>query len=305
MTHGSDRLVKAAYDLKTALPAFNIPYLPMMEPTVRALRDSECAGLITVSYLELHKFEARSLEAVRDEYERVKDERYTRLHLDHAPVIDEDGVHVEYRALIENALALGYDSVMIDGSRLSLDDNILRTREIVDLARARGVPVEAELGAVAGHEEGPLPPYEELFKSKAGFTDPAQAKRFVAETGVDWLSVSVGSIHGAITKARKDEMKVAARLDTERLRAIDASLGIPLVLHGGTGIPREYVHAGIAGGIAKINVATATRQPYERALSLGVGRAQEQVYEAARRVIAEDLGVQGSALTLRDALSGG
>ena len=66
------------------------------------------------------------------------------------------------------------------------------------MAHAADVPVEAELGAVLGHEAGPLPPYEELFASGLGFTDPAEAKRFVEETGCDWLSVAIGNIHGAI-----------------------------------------------------------------------------------------------------------
>ena len=299
------QFVTAALSTGTAVPAFNIPYLPMVEPTVRALRDCDCVGLVVVAHLEFHKFEARSLQAVRDAYREHADDRHTRLHLDHMPVIDEDGADVDYRGGIEEALALGYESVMVDASRLGFEANIAATRGIVEMAHSRDVPVEAELGAVAGHEAGELPPYEELFASKRGFTDPGEARAFVERTGVDWLSVSVGSIHGAISRARKDERKPGARLDIPRLRAIAETTSVPLVLHGGTGIPSEIVRDGIANGIAKINIATATRQPYERALPSGENAAREAVYQAACRVITEDLKLAGSAPRLHAALNGG
>ncbi len=273
----------------------------MMAPVVRALRDTECAGLIMVARLEWTKFEARSLAAIREEYERVKDERYTRLHLDHVPVIDEDDLRVDVAPLMREAIRLGYGSIMVDGSRLPLAENIAATREVVELARQAGVAVEAELGAVFGHGEGPLPPYEELFASGRGFTDPGEAARFVRETGTDWLSVAVGSLHGAISRTRKDEKKAEARLDISRLKAIHAAAGVPLVLHGGTGIRKVYIMDAIPSGIAKINVATAIRQPYERALAGGAEKAADAVYAATVRVIREDLEVAGSAKVINPA----
>ena len=86
-TPSAREIVRAAVAQRTAVPAFNIPYLPMMAPVVQALRDTNTFGLIAVARLELVKFEACSLEAVRAEYERIKDERFTRLHMDHVPVI--------------------------------------------------------------------------------------------------------------------------------------------------------------------------------------------------------------------------
>ena len=80
------------------------------------------------------------------------------------------------------------------------------------MAHKSGIPVEAELGAVMGHESGPLPPYEELFASGKGFTSPEEAKRFVMETETDWLSVAIGNIHGAISAATRAEKKIEARL---------------------------------------------------------------------------------------------
>jgi len=202
------------------VPGFNIPYLPMLEPTVWALRDTTSFGLILVARLEWVKFEARSLEAVAEEYRRVGDPRYTRLHLDHVPVIDEDNQRVDFVDDITRALTAGYESVMVDGSRLPLAENIAATKRIVEMAHARGVAVEGELGAVMGHEAGPMPAYEELFASGKGFTDPQEAARFVRDTGVDWLSVAVGSVHGAISAATRHKKKVEARLNIEHLEKL-------------------------------------------------------------------------------------
>ena len=298
----TDRLIQSARQRGTVVPAFNIPYLPMMQPTVQALRDTGCFGLIMVARLEWVKFSANSLEAVAEEYRRVGDRQFTRLHLDHVPVIDEDQLRVDFIGDITRALAAGYESVMVDGSRLPLGENIAATRQIVELAHARGVAVEGELGAVMGHEAGPLPSYEELFSSGKGFTDPQEAARFVRTTGVDWLSVAVGSVHGAISAATRTEKKVAAHLNIVHLEKIRVATGIPLVLHGGTGIRKECVLDAVRHGIAKINIATATRQPYERLMAESVVKAQQAVYDAAVKLIREELEIAGSAAKLKGAI---
>jgi len=282
------------------IPAFNVPYLPMVEAVCEALIRHRTFGMVEVARLELVKFEARSLADVAALYRQFGDTRYTALHLDHTPVIDEDGFAVDWRALISEALELGYDSVMIDGSRLPLEDNIAAVAEVVRMAHPRDVAVEAELGAVLGHESGPLPPYDELFASKRGFTDPQDAAKFVRETGVDWLSVSIGSIHGAISGAAKDQAKVEARLDIDHLKLLREATGIPLVLHGGSGVKQECVDEAIANGIAKINIATDIRQPYERALTAGrsIKDAQRAVIDAMTGLIRR-YRVENSAEKLR------
>ena len=295
----TQQLIQRACKAGVVIPAFNIPYLPMVEPVIRALKDTNSVGLVMAARLEWEKFETGSLEALRAEYEKFKLSGHTRLHLDHIPVIDEDDLRVDYMEIIRRAIDAGYESVMIDGSRLSLEENIACTKEVVDLAHSAGIPVEAELGAVMGHEAGPLPPYEELFASGKGFTDPAEAKRFVKESGTDWLSVAIGNIHGAISAAAKGKQKVAARLNIEHLDRIHKTVGIPLVLHGGTGIRKEYIMDSMKHGIAKINVATATRQPYEAAIGQGIKAAQAAVYDAMLVVIKEDLEVQNSADILK------
>jgi ketose-bisphosphate aldolase len=294
----TQQLVDRACQTGTVIPAFNIPYLPMVEPVVKALKDTNSVGMIAVARLEWEKFESRSLEAVRAEYEKYKLPGHTRLHLDHVPVIDEDDRRVDFVEITMRAIDAGYESVMVDGSRLPLIENIACTKKIADLAHAAGIPVEAELGAVMGHEAGTPPPYEELLASGKGFTDPAEAKRFVRESGADWLSVAVGNIHGAISAAAKGKQKVAARLDVDRLDRIRQAVGIPLVLHGGTGIRKACILKSIQHGIAKINVATAIRQPYEKMIGRGLAAAQDAVYEAMLTVIKEDLETQDSAKVL-------
>lgn len=271
----------------------------MMEPIIRALRDTATFGLVTVARVEWKRFAAGSLRDIFNLYQEHKDERYVRLHLDHIPVIDEDNEQVDWRALIGEALTLGYDSVMVDGSRLPLEENIAVAREVVAMARAVGAPaVEAELGAVLGHEAGPLPPYEELYASGRGFTDPQEARRFVGESGVDWLSVAVGNIHGAVSEAARGDKKVAARLNLEHLARLREAAAVPLVLHGGSGIQRECLLAGIRAGIAKINIGTNVRQAYEHGLTASVAAGQQAVYEIVTQLVTEELEVAGSAAAL-------
>ena len=282
-------IINKAWKEGVVIPGFNIPYLPMMKPVVSALRDTNSFGLIMVARLEWIKFKSGSLEDIRDEYEKVKDENHTRLHLDHVPVIDEDNLLVDYEAVISQAIELGYESVMVDGSRLELDENIACTKKITEIAHQSGIPVEAELGAVMGHEAGPLPPYEELFASGKGFTSVEESKKFVDESGADWLSVAIGNIHGAISAAKKNEKKLEAKLDIEHLAKINNKIGVPIVLHGGTGIKKEFIMKAIKHGIAKINVATAIRQPYEQAVQESVKAGQKAVYQAMLKVINDDL----------------
>ncbi len=278
----------------TVIPAFNIPYLPMMEAVVGALQDTDSFGLITVARPEWMKFQARSVRAIYQEYQRVKDERFTRLHLDHVPVIDEDNLRVDYEAVIREAVQLGYQSVMVDASRLPLDENIEATKKIVCMSHPAGIAVESELGAVFGHEAGPPPPYEELFASGKGFTAVDDARRFVRETEVDWLSVAVGNVHGAISEVMRHNKKVEARLNIEHLERIYEVVQIPLVLHGGSGIKKEYIQKAIRRGIAKINIGTAIRQPYESALKESPLAARKAAYDATVQVLTEELEVHGS-----------
>ena len=278
----SNDIVKNALQAGLVIPAFNVPYLPMVEPVIRAVVDQDSFAFIEVARLEWIKFGSQSPAAVMAEFDRWNQPDYVRLHLDHIPVIDEDDLEVDYLPIIQEAIELGYHSVMIDGSRLDLAGNITATRQVVTLAHQAGIPCEAELGAVMGHEAGPLPPYEQLYASGLGFTDVEEAAQFAQETGCDWLSVAIGNIHGAVSGVLKDQKKVEAKLNLDHLAKLRAATGgIPFVLHGGSGVKREYLLAAIKQGIAKVNIGTEIRQAYEpaRRASGDVTIAQAAVYE--------------------------
>ncbi len=293
-------LMKRAYQKKLVIPAFNIPHLPMMEPVVSALKDTQSFGLIEVARLEWEKFQAQSTEAIRDAYEKCKDERFTSLHLDHIPVIDEDHKQVDYLSIIRQAIDLGYKSVMLDGSRLPLEENISATQKVVELAHSQNIPVEAELGAVVGHEDGPMPSYEELFASGEGFTDVQEAKKFVEETNVDWLSIAFGNVHGAISKAKQSEKKVAARLDIDHLKKLQNTSAIPMVLHGGSGIQQKYILEAIENGITKINIGTTIRQAYEKYMNESIDKACQALYDSVCELVTNELRVAGKADEITD-----
>ena len=297
---GTAQIIRRARAAGIVVPAFNLPYLPMVQPVIRAVRDEDSFALVQVARLEWEKFASGSLEAVAEEFHRHEDPAHVRLHLDHVPVIDEDQRSVDYLPILRRAVAAGYQSVMVDGSRLPLEENIRVTRAAADLAHAAGIPCEAELGAVLGHEEGPLPPYEELFASGKGFTDPAEAARFVRESGCDWLSVAIGNIHGAVSKAARDQKKVEARLALEHLARLAEVTGIPLVLHGGSGIRPEDVRRAIALGIAKINVGAEIRQAYEAAVreTGSEEKGREAVYRRTRSLLSETYRISGSRARL-------
>ena len=155
-------IINNASQAGVAIPAFNVPYLPMVEPVIRAVVDQDSFALIETARLEWIKFESQSPAAVMEEFMKWNEPDFVRIHLDHVPVIDEDNLGVDYLSIIREAIELGYQSVMVDGSRLDLEGNIGATRQVVEMAHQAGIPCEAELGAVLGHEAGPLPPYQEL-----------------------------------------------------------------------------------------------------------------------------------------------
>lgn len=289
-------IISNAQKAGIAVPAFNVPYLPMVEPVIQAVVDQDSFALIAVARLEWIKFESGSPAAVMEEFVKWNEPDYVRLHLDHVPVIDEDDLEVDYLPIIREAIELGYQSVMVDGSRLDLEGNIGATRQVVEMAHDVGIPCEAELGAVLGHEAGPLPPYEELFESGMGFTDVKEAQRFAQETGCDWLSVAIGNIHGAVSGVLKDEQKVEARLNLDHLEKLHQVTGVPLVLHGGSGVRQEYLLAAIKKGIAKVNIGTEIRQAYETVLreSGRMASAQRAVYERTCWLIRDYFGLAGA-----------
>ena len=292
----SKELMLHAYNNATVIPAFNIPYLPLLRPVAQAMVDSNVFGFIELAMVEWVLFGIESQRELYEEYRRYYREPWMRLHQDHVPVIDETNTRIDYLSILREAVDLGFDSIMVDGSRLPLEENIAAAQEVVAVAAPRDVAVEAELGAVLGHEAGPRPPYEELFASGKGFTDIDEARRFVEQTGIDWLSVACGNIHGAIHGAAKDLEKVQARLNIEHLQKLKDALDLPLVLHGGSGIKKESILAGIKAGISKINIGTEVRQVYENTLkdTDSVEKAADAVYDKVIDLLQNTLQLKNS-----------
>lgn len=155
------------------------------------------------------------------------------LHLDHGSTVDD----------VRACLSAGYTSVMLDYSARPYAENVAGLAQTVALAHPGGVTVEGELGHV-----GRVDSSTTEGTSDSSLTEPAEAARFVAQTGVDALAVSIGNAHGQYTRLPK--------LDFDRLAAIHRAVGVPLVLHGGSGTPAEDLRRAISLGIAKVNVAT-------------------------------------------------
>jgi len=150
----------------------------------------------------------------------------------------------------------GFNAVMVNSSGLSYVDNLRLTRQLVAVAHAVGVGVEAEVGSLPDASG-------EMVDEVGALTDPHEAARFVAETGVDALAVSVGNVH-LLTEGK-------ASIDWERLAALQQAVPVPLVLHGGTGFPEEGIARAISLGVAKINIGTVLKQAFLEGLAEAVG----------------------------------
>ena len=264
------KIMQSACEKHVLIPAFNIAYLPMMRPVVRTLERLNTFGLAEVARPDVEKFGAKSFAAVVAEFRKEANPEFAALHLDHVPVIDEDGKRVDWEKVIREGLDLGFESVMVDGSRLPLEENIAVARKMVEMSHP-AVAVEAELGAVLGHEAGPLPPYEELFRTRKGFTDPARGAAF---RGGERRGLA---LRGRRQHPRRDHRRGEGQGQSRRAAAHRApgvlrkAAGVPLVLHGGSGVQKQSVLDGIRNGIAKINIGTEIRQAYEKSLAAGKG----------------------------------
>ena len=153
--------------------------------------------------------------------------------------------HGKNMSLIQAAIDAGFTGVMYDGSDLPIEENIANTKKVVEMAKAKGVSVEAEIGHVGGGE-GNMEEGSEV--DEMAFTKPLDAKYFAEATGVDALAVAIGTVHGLY--------KGTPQLDFDRLKEINELVDVPLVLHGGSGVSKEEFVKAIENGINKINLFT-------------------------------------------------
>ncbi|NLB88373.1 MAG: class II fructose-1,6-bisphosphate aldolase [Syntrophomonadaceae bacterium] len=161
------------------------------------------------------------------------------LHLDHGTDFEQ----------IVKCIRSGFTSVMYDGSKLPLEENIAITRKVLEIARPIGVSVEAELGRIGGTEDD-----IHVSEKDAMYTDPKEAKYFVEQTGVDSLAIAIGTAHG--------QYKGEPKLDFDRLAEIKKLVNIPIVLHGSSGVPDDAIRKAIELGVCKINIDTNIREAF-------------------------------------------
>ncbi|MDD7268111.1 MAG: class II fructose-1,6-bisphosphate aldolase [Lachnospiraceae bacterium] len=244
-----------------AVCAFNVENMEMAQAVIAAAEELSSPVIMqttstTLKYAEPAVFQAM-IKALADRAGVP-----VAMHLDHGS---------SYELAIK-CLRAGYTSIMIDGSHSVLDENIAITKEVVRAAHAAGVPVEAELGKVGGKED-------DLDGGDGGYTDPADAIRFVKETGIDSLAVAIGTAHGVY--------KGVPKLDKDRLAEIHRVVSLPLVLHGTSGVPDQDVRDCIARGICKVNYATDLRIAFTDGVNEALATAPDTIdpkkYNAAGR----------------------
>ncbi|KJL32042.1 class II fructose-bisphosphate aldolase [Microbacterium oxydans] len=232
-------LVSTAAAAGTGIGAFNVIHLETAEGLVRA---SELAGLPVILQISQNCADYHGgLEPIALATLAVARRAQTpvAVHLDHA----------ERPELVDEAIALGFGSVMFDGGALPYDENVALTAEVAARARAAGVFIEGELGEVGGKDGAHAPGVR---------TDPDEARAFVAATGVDALAVAVGSSHAMTDRT--------ASLDLELIARLREALPVPLVLHGSSGVADDEIAAAVRAGMTKINVSTHLNGFFTRAI---------------------------------------
>lgn len=224
------------------ITAFNVHTLEMLQAVVEAASEAQSPLILQTTVGTIKHLGVGYVTAMV----RVAAEQSSipiALHLDHCH---------DY-GLIERCIQAGYTSVMIDASMHPFAQNVEQTRKVVELAHRSGVNVEAELGKVGGVEDE-----RNVAQEDALLADPNECEQFVAATGVDTLAVAIGTAHGMY----QGEPSIAF----ERLAQIAQRIPIPLVLHGGSGIPEAQVKRSVGLGMAKMNVATELRVAFSQAL---------------------------------------
>ncbi|MCA0306557.1 MAG: class II fructose-bisphosphate aldolase [Actinobacteria bacterium] len=217
-----------------AIAAVNTPFFEGLVATIDA---AEATGVpVILQHAQVHE-NVMSIEDIGPAMVALaaRSEAPFVLHIDHGEDID----------YIARGLEVGFNSAMIDGSLLPFEENVARTAAVVALARERGVGVEGELGVMTGNENGD--PSQGVADADL-YTDPAQAREFVARTGVTALAASFGTVHGVYHREPEINYPLIDRL-------CDAT-GVPLVMHGGSGLTAQEYRACIAHGVRKINYYT-------------------------------------------------
>lgn len=228
-------MLNKAVEGKYAVGQFNLNNLEFTQAILQAAEEEKSPVILGVSegaarYMGGFKLVVAMVEALMEEYKVTVP---VAIHLDHGS---------SFEKCVE-AIHAGFTSVMIDGSHYPLEENIALTKRVVDVAHALGVSVEAELGRIGGQEDDLV-----VADAEAMYAIPEECDKLVRETGVDCFAPALGSVHGPY--------KGEPNLGFDRMEEVMNLTGVPLVLHGGTGIPTKDIQRAISLGTAKINVNT-------------------------------------------------
>jgi len=234
------KMLAAARKNRYAIAAFNFENMEMIQALISAGEEMNAPLILqttpsTIRYASVELFAAIAAAAAKNPGLPIA------LHLDHG----------DSQRLVEDAMLAGYSSIMIDGSRLRLEENIALTKKAVEFCAKAGIPVEGELGRVGGKED-------DIAGEGSGYTDPEEAVKFVKETGVSSLAIGVGTAHGIYA--------VKPKLNPDLVSVLRDMLSVPLVLHGASGLDDSVVQDCIARGISKVNIATELRIGYTQAV---------------------------------------
>ena len=266
MLVSATEMLKKAVEGKYAVGQFNINNLDWTKAILLTAQENNSPVILGVSegagkYMTGMKTVAAMVKAM------VEDLKITvpvALHLDHGSY---DGAY--------GCIEAGFSSIMFDGSHYPIEENIAKTKELVDVCHGKGISIEAEVGSIGGEEDGVVGAGE--------VADPAECK-MIADLGVDFLAAGIGNIHGKYPENWKG-------LDFDALAKIKDQIGdLPLVLHGGTGIPADMIKKAISLGVAKINVNTECQLYFQ---------------EATRKYIEEGKDLQGKGFDPRKLLAPG
>ncbi|MFJ3894792.1 ketose-bisphosphate aldolase [Streptomyces sp. NPDC090083] len=244
-------LIAEAHASGSGIAAFNVITLEHVQAVADAARRTGQPAIVQISQnaVRHHGGDVMPLAAAAGAAARTGGTRLA-LHLD----------HVEDFALLHRTAECGASSVMFDASRLPDAENIAATREAARWAHGQGLFVEAELGEIGGKGSAHTPGVR---------TDPADAARFVAETGVDALAVAVGSSHAMVSRT--------AELDLQLIERIREKVPVPLVLHGSSGVPHTTLRAAVKHGMTKINIGTLLNVSFTRAVRATLAQEPEVV----------------------------
>ncbi len=247
-------VLEQAYQGKYALGAFNCNNMEIVQGIMGAAAEERAPVIIQASQGAMKYAGVDYIVSLVRTAAAAQPEIPVVLHLDHGTDWDQ----------VMAAIEGGFTSVMYDGSKLPLEENIAMTKKVVEIAHQRGISVEAEIGRVGGNEE-----QIQVSEAEARYTDPEEAVYFARETGVDSLAVAVGTAHGLY----KGEVKI----NYELLEQIAAQVDMPIVLHGSSGVPGEMLQEAIKRGVSKVNIDTDLRVAFVGAMRTVLAESPEEI----------------------------